>query len=253
VAEAGGPASISGAMLNPLDGRNGIFSAEQVEEALRPPDRYLPRSRLVSIEQTTNMGGGRVWPLETIRAVLDVARANDMRAHLDGARLMNAVAASGVSAAEYAGPFDTAWVDFSKGLGAPVGAVLCGSHELIEEAWRYKQMWGGALRQAGVLAAACMYALDQNMERLAEDHANAKRLATGLAELPGVKLDPDAVETNIVIFEVPDPDEFVERAGAEGLQLSRTPNGGVRAVTHLDVSSEQIEQALEIARGALGG
>ncbi|HEX8854528.1 MAG TPA: threonine aldolase family protein [Thermoleophilaceae bacterium] len=249
VAEAGGPASISGAMMNPLEGRNGIFSAEQVEAALRPPDRYLPRSRLVSIEQTTNMGGGRVWPLETIREVLDVARAHDMRAHLDGARLMNAVAAAGVSAAEYAGPFDTAWVDFSKGLGAPVGAVLCGSHELIEEAWRYKQMWGGALRQAGVLAAACMYALDHNVDRLAEDHANAKRLAEGLAELPGVELDPAAVETNIVIFEVPDAEAFVERAAAEGLQLSRTPGGGVRAVTHLDVSSEQIEQALAIARG----
>lgn len=252
VAEAGGPAAISGAMLNPLDGDDGRFTPEQVRAALREPgSRYLPRSRLVSVEQTTNMGGGRVWPLDQVRGVLEVAREHGLRAHLDGARLMNASVASGVAPAEFAAGFDTAWLDFSKGLGAPVGAVLCGSRELIEEAWRYKQMWGGALRQAGVLAAACVYALDHNVDRLAEDHANARRLAEGLASLPGVELDPAKVETNIVIFGVPDPAGFERRCAAEGLELSHAPGGRLRAVTHLDVSAAQIERALAIARRAL--
>src|SRR5688572_20115903 len=170
VAEAGGPAWNAGLMINALDGDGGIFSAEQLAAAIRLDNRYLPRSRVVSVEQTTNMGGGRVWPLGTVREVLEVARERGLRTHMDGARLMNAVVASGVSAAEYAGGFDTAWIDFTKGLGAPVGAVLCGSHELIAEAWRWKQQMGGAMRQAGIVAAGCLYALDHNVERLAEDH-----------------------------------------------------------------------------------
>ncbi len=180
--EAGGPASLSGAVMSPLDGDRGIFTAEQLEAAIRlPGDRYAPRSKLVSVEQTTNIGGGRVWPIETIRSVLGVARAHDLGAHLDGARLMNAVVASGVSAADQASGFDSAWIDFTKGLGAPIGAVLVGSRELIEEAWRYKQMWGGAMRQSGVVAAAGLYALDNHVERLADDHENARVLAEGLA------------------------------------------------------------------------
>src|SRR4051812_16696613 len=185
--EAGGPAALSGAMVQPLDGDGGIFTAAQVRTALRPAgDRYAPRSRLVSIEQTTNVGGGRVWPLETIEAVVDVAREHDLRAHLDGARLMNAVVASGVPAERYARPFDTAWIDFTKGLGAPVGAALAASRELIDEAWRYKQMFGGAMRQAGIVAAGAIHALEHHVERLAEDHEHARLLATGLAEIPGV-------------------------------------------------------------------
>jgi threonine aldolase len=183
VAEAGGPAAISGAMMKPLAAAGGIFSAEQVEQAIRPPDRYMPRSRLVSVEQTTNMGGGRVWPQEKLRAVVGVAKRHDLRTHLDGARLMNAVVASGVPAARHADGFDTAWVDFTKGLGAGVGACMAASADLIEQAWRYKQMWGGSLRQAGFVAAGCLYALDHNVERLAEDHANARLLANGLAAI----------------------------------------------------------------------
>jgi threonine aldolase len=163
VAEAGGPAALAGAMVAALDGDGGIFTAAQLRDALHEDgDRYAPRSRLVSVEQTSNMGGGRIWPLARIEEVLGVAREHGLRAHLDGARLMNAVVASGVSAADYARGFDTAWIDFSKGLGAPVGAVLAASSELIEEAWRYKQMMGGALRQSGMLSAACLYALDHN-------------------------------------------------------------------------------------------
>src|SRR5919198_3583963 len=203
--EAGGPAALSGAMVRSVEGAGGIFTAGQVVDALRPAgDRYAPRSRLVSVEQTTNVGGGRVWPRSEIEAVLDVARANGLRAHMDGARLMNAVVASGVSAADFASGFDTAWLDFTKGLGAPVGACLVGSRELIDEAWRYKQMWGGAMRQSGVVAAAGPYAPDHHVERLTEDHANAKALAEGLAQIDGVSIDPSRVETNIVIFEVHD-------------------------------------------------
>ena len=153
IAEAGGPAQNAQLMIHALDGDGGIFSGEQLAAAIRPESRYLPRSRLVSVEQTTNMGGGRVWPLERVREVLDVARAHGLRAHMDGARLMNAVVASGTSAADFAGGFDTAWLDFTKGLGAPVGAVLAGSSELVAEAWRWKQQMGGAFRQSGIVAA----------------------------------------------------------------------------------------------------
>ena len=177
IAEAGGPAQNAQLMINAIDGDGGIFRGEQLAAAIRPESRYLPRSRVVSVEQTTNMGGGRVWPLERVREVLDVAREHGLRAHMDGARLMNAVVASGTSAADFAGGFDTAWLDFTKGLGAPVGAVLAGSSELMAEAWRWKQQMGGAFRQSGIVAAGCLHALDHHVERLAEDHENARVLA----------------------------------------------------------------------------
>jgi threonine aldolase len=250
--EAGGPAALSGGMLNVLDGDGGIFTAEQVEGAVRPAgDRYGPRSRLVSVEQTTNVGGGRVWPLDAIRAVLDVAARHDLRTHLDGARLMNAVVASGTPAADFAGGFDTTWVDFTKGLGAPVGAVLAGSRELIDEAWRYKQMMGGAMRQAGILAAAGLYALDHNVERLAEDHTNARRLAEGLAELPGVDIDLARVETNIVVFGVTDAFRLCGELYEEGVQLAPLGPQRLRAVTHLDVDGDDIDRALTVFRRLL--
>ena len=252
VAEAGGPAAVSGAFPQPLDGDGGIFTAQQVEAALAAPgDRYSPRSRLVSVEQTTNMGGGRVWPLATVHEVLAVARRRGLRAHLDGARLLNAVVASGVSAADYASGFDTAWLDFTKGLGAPVGAVLAGSRELIDEAWRYKQMWGGAMRQAGIVAAAGLYALDHHVERLAEDHAHARVLAEGLAAIPGVEIDAARVETNIVIFAVPDAAGLAAGLEEAGVEASRLDSRRVRMVTHLDVDRAGVERALAAVRDTL--
>jgi threonine aldolase len=215
-------------------------------------DRYLPRSRLVSVEQTTNYGGGRVWPLRQIRDVLDVAARHKLLTHMDGARLMNAVVASGVSASDYASGFTTAWLDFTKGLGAPVGACLAGSEELIEEAWRFKQMMGGALRQAGIVAAAGLYALDHNVERLAEDHENARVLAEGIADLRGATIDPSQVETNIVIFEVDDPAGVVAGLLAEGIEMRGMGPGRIRAVTHMDVDRAGIELALEALRKVLG-
>jgi threonine aldolase len=247
IAEAGGPANNAQLMIHALDGDGGIFTAEQVEAAIRDPaNRYLPRSRIVSVEQTTNMGGGRVWPLERVHEVLDVARPHGLRTHMDGARLMNAVVASRTSAAEFAGGFDTAWLDFTKGLGAPVGAVLAGSRELIGEAWRWKQQMGGAFRQSGIVAAGCLYALDHHVERLADDHENARVLADGLAEL-GCEVIPP--ETNIVIFSA--PDGFAERMSRHGVELSGTPDGRVRAVTHLDVDRAGIDSALEAAKASL--
>jgi threonine aldolase len=251
IAEAGGPAQLAGAMLHTLDGEGGIFTATQLAQVLHAPgDRYAPRSRLVSVEQTTNMGGGRVWPLATIREVLALARENGLRAHLDGARLMNAVVASGVAAGDYASGFDTAWIDFSKGLGAPVGAVLAGSRELIEEAWRFKQMLGGALRQSGIVAAGCIYALENNIERLAQDHEHAQLLARALARLPGVEIDPETVETNIVIFAVDDAPALVDRI-AERVDALALDSRRVRAVTHLDVDRREIEAAIDAFTQAL--
>jgi threonine aldolase len=251
--ESGGPARLAGAMIRTLDGEGGIFDSAQLEDALRPPDnRYAPRSRLVSVEQTTNHGGGRVWPLGSIHGLLDVARRHDLRTHLDGARLMNAVVASGVDAADYAKGFDTAWLDFTKGLGAPIGAVLAGSQELIAEAWRFKQMLGGAFRQSGIVAAACLYALDHHIDRLADDHEHARLLADGLATIRGVTVDPRAVETNIVIFDIDDAAGLVDRVAGE-VELQALDQRRVRAVTHLDVDADDMDRAVTTIERALTG
>jgi threonine aldolase len=245
--EAGGPAFFSGAMVRTIDTPTGIFSAGDLRAAVRPAgDRYAPRSRLVSVEQTTNLGGGCVWPLDAVRGVLDVAREHGLRAHLDGARLMNAAVASGTSAADWAGGFDTAWIDFTKGLGAPVGAVLAGSRELIDEAWRYKQMIGGALRQSGIVAAGCLHALDHHVERLAEDHENARVLAEGLAALRG--FDVQRPQTNIVIADVPDAPVLVGALWDRGVEVTPMGPTRIRCVTHLDVDGAAIDRALEAFR-----
>jgi threonine aldolase len=251
IAEAGGPAAFAGAMMQPLDTPRGMFTGDDVRGALRHPDRYSPRSRLVSVEQTTNMSGGRVWPLSQLRDVVEVAREAGLRLHMDGARLMNAVVAAGVPASAFTAGFDTAWLDFTKGLGAPLGACLGGSAELIEEAWRYKQMLGGALRQAGIVAAGALYALDHNVERLAVDHANARALALGLAAIDAVTLDPAEVETNIVIFEVDDPTGLCAALEARDVRMGVVGPRQVRAVTHLDVDADGVEQALQAVRAAL--
>ncbi len=250
-AEAGGAAAISGAMIMPLEGEGGMFGGEALRARMRDPaDSHEPRSRLVMVEQTTNLGGGRVWPAAKIEEVLAVAEEFGLRTHLDGARLLNAAVASGESAAAYSAGFETAWIDFSKGLGAPVGACLAGSAELIAEARRYKQMLGGSMRQAGIVAAGARYGLQHNVERLAEDHANAKFLAAGLAELDAVGIDPSTVETNIVIFDVPDAQVLHDKLAANGVEMSLL-EGRVRAVTHLDVDRAGVEKALGAVRDAL--
>ena len=252
VAEAGGPAAFSGAMMCPLDGERGMFTAEALFAALRRVgDRYLPRSRLVSVEQTTNLTGGHVWPLAQVRSVVAVAEEAGLRLHMDGARLMNAVVASGVAASEWTHGFDTAWLDFSKGLGAPVGACLAGSRELIDEAWRYKQMIGGAMRQAGIIAAGALYALDHHVDRLADDHSNARALAAALSDVDGVVLDAGSVTTNIVVFEVDDAPRLVRALGDADVRMGALGPRTVRAVTHLDVDRADVERAVEAVQDAL--
>ena len=250
--ESGSPGAIIGAIVTLLPGSHGMFDGDAVRAAVRDPaDRYAPRTRLVSVEQPVVVGGGRVWLLERIQDVLAAAAEHDLRTHLDGARLLNATAATGVSAADFARGFDTAWLDFTKGLGAPIGACLAGSRELIDEAWRYKQMLGGAMRQSGIAAAGAWYALDHNVERIAEDHENARILAEGLAELPGVEIDLDAVETNIVVFSVPDAEALVAALEQRGVLVGTLDETLVRAVTHLDVTRRDIDDALEAAAAAV--
>ena len=252
VAEAGGPAVHAGAMTNPIDTPSGVFGSLELERALRPAgDRYVPRSRLVSVEQSTNLRGGRVWPLETIDSVIKTAHMHGLATHMDGARLMNAAVASGVTARAFAAGFDTGWLDFSKGLGAPVGAVLVGSRDLMDEAWRFKQMMGGALRQAGILAAACLYSLDHNVERLDVDHAHASMLASALASLPNATIDPENVETNIVVFETSDARWVVDELQKHGVLVGALSPHVVRAVTHLNVDRGGIDRAVAAFRQVL--
>jgi threonine aldolase len=243
--EAAGIAAISGALVCPIDSPRGIFTGADVEAAVRPADDpYAPRSRLVAVENTTNLGGGAVWPLSVLDGVVAAARDHGLRLHLDGARLFNASVAADVPVSRYARDFDTAWVDFTKGLGAPQGAVLCGSRELIEEAWRYKLMLGGGLRQVGFMAAACLHALDHHFDRLADDHRRAQVLAAELAAIDGVDVRPDETETNIVLMRVGDSAAVCARLAAHGvLALAMDPTT-VRFVTHMDVDDRDVERAV---------
>jgi threonine aldolase len=250
--EGGAHAALTGAQVLPLKGPRGLFTAEDVRAAIRPRSRYAPRQRLLEVEQTANIGGGTIWPLQELNEVAAVAREQGWATHMDGARLMNACVASGISARDYAASFDSAWLDFTKGLGAPLGAVLAGSRAFIDEAWRWKQRLGGSMRQAGVCAAACLYALDHHVERLAEDHANAKALARGLKQMPGVAVeDPD---TNLVYFDPAGAGlsaaELAQRLQREGVLVSQL-GGRLRACTHLDVTAGMIEEALALIRREL--
>jgi threonine aldolase len=253
VAEGGAPAALASVLVTPLRSLRGQFSPADVEAAIRPTSRYAPTTRLVAAEQTANLGGGTVWPVAQLNAVAETAKRHGLATHLDGARLMNAVVASGIAAREHAKGFDTVWVDFTKGLGAPVGAVLAGSRALIGEAWRWKQRLGGAFRQGGICAAGCLYALDHHVERLVEDHANARALAAGLAQLPGIAVE--APETNLVFFDVSGTgmtaEEFCHALEAEGVRMGAMGPMRVRACTHLDISAADIQAALDATERVL--
>ena len=254
-AESGGSALASGVTIEPVRTARGIFTAEEAGAAIArttsvPPPYGQPVS-LVCVEQTHNFGGGAVWPLETLRTVSGTVRGRGIAMHMDGARLMNAAVAAGVPAADFAACVDSVWIDFTKGLGAPIGAVLAGSKDFIRDARRFKQLFGGAMRQAGIAAAGCLHALDHHVERLADDHANARRLAAGLAEIRGITLRTSEPETNMIFFEVGGldmtADDFVAKLEAAGVLMSST-GPYVRAVTHLDVSRDDIDRALALVR-----
>lgn len=257
ISEGGGAGVLASATMYPIDGEGGQFTGEQAAQVMEASTRYKPPFRLVSIEQTTNKPGGLIWDLEQMREVEAVARERGALMHMDGARLLNAVVETGIPAHEYAAPFDTVWIDLSKGLGAPVGAVLAGTKAFIGEAWQWKQRIGGAMRQAGMIAAAGVYALDHHVDRMAEDHANAKRLGHALAGAPGIDIDPDAVQTNMVRFEVGglnvSSKEFNDRLVAEhGVRVSTPGPVLLRAIPHLGITESDVDEAAEAIRAVAG-
>jgi threonine aldolase len=257
IAEQGGPAAHSGLFTRPLPGYAGRLAPEQIRAAMTDPrSGHEPVTKLVSVENTHNSSGGRVWPLEELASVVETSRDLGLRVHLDGARVLNAAVALGVPSAEIGGGFDTVTLCLSKGLGCPLGAVVAGSEELMVKARRAKHLFGGAMRQAGIVAAAGVYALDHHVERLADDHARARRLAEGLAAA-GVAIDLDAVETNFVQIDVEPYGltkwEALERLKEHGVGMSATVHPTrLRAVTHLDVSDDDIERATDLIPRALG-
>jgi threonine aldolase len=247
--EGGAHAALGGFQVTRLRGADGQFSPDAFRAALHPRTRYEPAQTVVSAEQTANIGGGTIWKKTDLDAVVAIAKSNGLATHMDGARLMNACVATGISARDMTAGWDSAWIDFSKGLGAPIGAVLAGSRGFIDEVWRWKQRLGGSMRQAGICAAACVHALDHHVDRLAEDHANARALAGGLAQIAGVVVQPP--ETNLVFF---DPagagvkgDQMVAALRQRGVLLAMM-DGRIRACTHLDVTAAMIEQTLGLIR-----
>lgn len=255
--ETGAPAALSGVMIRPLTGANGLFDVEDVEWAVRANSVHAPHSQLLVLENTHNRGGGAVWPIEQIERVTRLGREHELRLHLDGARLWNACAATEIKPAEYAKHFDTISCCFSKGLGCPAGSAVAGDRKTISRVARFRKMFGGTMRQSGVLAAAAIYALDHHRERLVEDHANAKRLAAGLAEVPGLELDPGTVETNMVFFDL-SPTLAFDGAGMcarlRGLGVLALPTAPrrVRMVCHLDVTREMTDRAVRLVAEAVG-
>ena len=253
--EAGAPAALSGCSLRLLGGERGRFDADAVRAALRPTDSHFPQSSLIVVENTHNRGGGSIWSVESIAAIHDLADQHGLKMHLDGARLMNACVATGHAPTDYTRYFDTVSICFSKGLGAPVGSAVASTAETIRRVHRFRKMFGGGMRQAGIIAAGALYAIEHNISRLAEDHANAKRLAHALAEMPGVRIDPDTVETNIVIFDVDEAtgpaNALCDALRARGVWMLPTAPQRVRAVTHLDVSADDIERAISVIRRTL--
>jgi threonine aldolase len=244
VYEAGAPAILSSVQLRTLSGENGILDPETVRVAVRPRDVHFPRSSLLCLENTHNTAGGRVFPLEEFAAVAETAKEHGLKVHLDGARLFNAQAATGIPAREWCGHADTVSVCSSKGLGAPVGSLLAGDEETISEARRARKAFGGGMRQAGIIAAASLYAFENNIERLSEDHERARNLAAGLREAGYDAREPD---TNLVLVAVDDPPEFLRALAREGVLATPGKPGFVRLCTHLDAEDSDIETAVEAA------
>lgn len=255
--ETGAPAALTGAMVNTVDGPSGLFDAAAVRAAVRTPNVHHPRSLMLVVENTQNRGGGAVWPMEQWADVAKTGRSLGLHVHVDGARLFNACVAAGYAAGSFAQHADSVSVCFSKGLGCPVGSALVGPAPFITRARRFRKMFGGGMRQSGLLAAAALHALDHHVKRLAVDHANARRLAAGLAGLPGITLQvpPDQTPTNMVFFTIPSSlgtaQEFCQRLAGLGVLMIAMDPQRVRAVTHLDVDAAGIDRALDGVRRLL--
>jgi threonine aldolase len=253
--EGGAHAALGGFQIVALTGADGRFAPDTFRKALHPRSRYQPPQAVVSVEQTANIGGGTIWTKADLDQIVQIARSNGLATHMDGARLLNACVATGIAAREMASGWDSAWIDFSKGLGAPIGGVIAGSRDFIDEVWRWKQRLGGSMRQSGICAAACLYALDHHVDRLADDHAHARALARGLSQIGGMEVQPP--ETNLVFFNPGGAgvsgEKMVEALRNRGVLLAMM-DGRIRACTHLDVTADMIEETLglvrEIARSA---
>lgn len=247
--EGGAHAALGGFQITRLPGTDGKFTPATFCAALHPRSRYEPPQTVVSVEQTANIGGGTIWAKADLDAISKAAKASGMITHMDGARLLNACVATGIDPQDMASGWDSVWIDFSKGLGAPIGAVMAGSEQFIDEVWRWKQRLGGSMRQSGVCAAACLYSLDHNVDRLAEDHANARALARGLSQIDGIKVQQP--ETNLVFFDpagsgVPAA-QMVAALRRRGILLA-VMEGRIRACIHLDVNAAMIEDTVGLVR-----
>jgi threonine aldolase len=254
--ETGGIAFLSGAQVHAIEGKRGAFGVDDIERAVRPDLYYMPKTRLICLENTHNRAGGTIYPMETIRAISALAKSRNIRIHLDGARLWNACVATGISPKDYASYFDSVSVCLSKGLGAPVGSVIAGSKAFIAEARHYRKIFGGGMRQAGILAAAGLYALEHNFTRLSEDHEKATFLARELAQVKAFDIDMGSVQTNIIIIGAErsgrKPEEILAALRAKGVLLTMGNYMGLRAVTHLDVTMDEVKQAARIIRDTMG-
>jgi threonine aldolase len=249
--ESGSPAALSGIQIFPVEGKNGVMDPEQLEKAIRPASAYyMPRTKVIAVENTHNRASGAVQPIENIVELKNIAKKYDLFFHLDGARIWNASIASGISVKEYSSHFDTISCCLSKGLGAPVGSIIAGSKDFIEKAFRLRKAWGGGMRQSGVLAAAGLFALKNNFNRLEEDHKKANLLAKAIDENPNFEINLDSIQTNILVFKLVNHsmEEFQKKCKEKGLLFSTGKPGYPRAVTHLDVSFEDIESAIKIIR-----
>ncbi|MCX7876595.1 MAG: aminotransferase class I/II-fold pyridoxal phosphate-dependent enzyme [Melioribacteraceae bacterium] len=248
--ESGSPAALSGLQLSLVDGNEkGIFTDEQIEPLIRPTSAYyMARTKVIEIENTHNRAGGTINPIENIQAISSLAKKYNLYTHLDGARIWNAHVETNISVADYAKYFDTVSCCLSKGLGAPIGSIIAGEKELIEKAFRIRKAWGGGMRQVGVLSAAGLYALKNNINRLKEDHQKAKLFAEGISKISDLIINKNLVETNIVMFSPKSisVDEFLIRCKQKGLFFGTGKVGVIRAVTHMDVSFEQINEAIKI-------
>ncbi|MFH1514760.1 MAG: GntG family PLP-dependent aldolase [bacterium] len=248
--ETGGAFVLSGVVPRMLRGDRGMFTTEEVERAIRPDDVHFPSTTLLCVENTTNRGGGAIWPIDDINEIKKTADKHNLKLHMDGARLWNASVASGIPEKEYAKFFDTVNVCFSKGLGAPIGSAVTGSIEIIKKARKYRKLLGGGMRQAGIIAAGALFALDHHRERLADDHRCAKQLAEGIAGLPGIEIDLEKVETNIVIFfskNIP-AKELVQKLFSEGIWVLALGDEMVRAVTNMSVYDGDIERTIKVMK-----
>ncbi len=247
--ESGSPAKLSGIQLNPVVGKRGVINPEQVEAVIRPSSAYyMPRTKVIALENTHNRASGAVYPLEKIIEMEKLVKKYNLFFHLDGARIWNASVATGIPVKDYSSHFDSMSCCFSKGLGAPVGSIISSTKDFIKEAYRIRKSWGGGMRQAGILAAAALYALKNNIERLSEDHEKAKILAKTINENPSLEIDIDSVQTNILIFK---PlkikvDDAIKICKENGLLISAGKIDSIRVVTHMDVSFEDIKKTVEI-------